>query len=128
MDEIYNYMWKFSIIVFFIKCGRQLYQVFQQNHLKVEEIKVFEQFKEACLVEPSVYNYNQQETIIQELREKMFVMSVQSKDGLMALNSRLNINSINRLTDIAFSVGLEGSDELGRCRMDGYLGFTRDGL
>lgn len=36
MDEIYNYMWKFSIIVFFIKCGRQLYQVFQQNHLKEE--------------------------------------------------------------------------------------------
>lgn len=55
-------------------------------------------------------------------------MNVQSKDGLMALNSKLNINSINRMTNIAFSIGLEGSDEFGKYRMSGYVGLAKDGF
>lgn len=46
----------------------------------------------------------------------------------MALNCRLNVSSLNRLTNIAFYVGLEGSDELGKCNMNGYLAFVKDGF
>lgn len=58
----------------------------------------------------------------------MFVMDVKSKDGIMALSSRLNINSIYRLTNIVFSVGLKESDDGDQCITNGYLGFTKDGF
>lgn len=55
-------------------------------------------------------------------------MQVKSMDGQMALSSRLNINTIYRLTNTAFSVGLKESDDGDKCNMNGYLGFTKDGF